>query len=488
MTADDFVTIVRNGSDKLRIDDVVIKTDAQIFRGKGMLQITQQRIEATVAFGEGQSGPKFSAGVYTKRDAWTLTGLIEDNLQFQYHNVGPVGNEQISWPGQITKCTLKLDPIDLVPSGWDAMSRHERDQCLKPHQENEVVTNTGPAEGISADELASEDVTFYATIFEYALPFSSCGKEIRGETENYEYILTSVPTKNRGASDLGVTLHFKSTYRSNNEQGDWSKFYSFMHALAFMSGVHAWPYRIEYWRAGQKTTDRVTAANCLCSTVHIPFSDQLAFGAVTGSVKWSFQQSIRRVVSFFETDSPLSKEIEYLLFLFRQGGAKGVHHDVRVIAMCVLFENLVRLIFRELKLEDKARNENPVVQSFEAAKKEVLEQLVQQLNANSEGYKRLRNIVQSAEAFNVKQMIQTIGNHFGLKWEADMELLFKTWNDARHLRVHRGEYSTRSEDNQKASIIAESRIAGAINILLLKLFGYSGIMNCSIFEDRHRQI
>jgi hypothetical protein len=45
-----------------------------------------------------------------------------------------------------------------------------------------------------------------------------------------------------------------------------------------------------------------------------------------------------------------------------------------------------------------------------------------------------------------------------------------------------------SEDELKASIINESQIAGAINILLLKLFGYSGHMRHSAFEDGYRQI
>jgi len=46
----------------------------------------------------------------------------------------------------------------------------------------------------------------------------------------------------------------------------------------------------------------------------------------------------------------------------------------------------------------------------------------------------------------------------------------------------------RSEDDLKEISLAESRIAGAINILLLKLFGYSGYIRHSAFEDGYRQI
>jgi hypothetical protein len=37
MTADEFVKIVRKGSDKLRVDDVVFNTGSEEFHGKGLI-------------------------------------------------------------------------------------------------------------------------------------------------------------------------------------------------------------------------------------------------------------------------------------------------------------------------------------------------------------------------------------------------------------------------------------------------------------------
>jgi hypothetical protein len=88
----------------------------------------------------------------------------------------------------------------------------------------------------------------------------------------------------------------------------------------------------------------------------------------------------------------------------------------------------------------------------------------------------------------MEQMFQTIVNHFGLKWQDDMDNIFKTWKRARHPLVHSKARAEISEDEQKAAVLNESRIAGAINILLLKLFGYSGHMRHSTFEDGYRQI
>ena len=264
--------------------------------------------------------------------------------------------------------------------------------------------------------------------------------------------------------------------------------HAFMNALAFVNGTNAWPYRIQYWRAGQKLIDRVTAAKRLAKTIHAPFPETLAFNARTGSIKWNFQDTIKLIAKFFDTESMLSEEVAYLLFLFRQAGSKGVHRDITTITLCVLFENIVRHIFKELKLDEKARKENPVFDSFELAKKKCIEQMDQQLIANEGGHKRVHDIVQSAEVFNAKYMLQTIGSHFCLQWEDDMELVFKTWQRARNPSIHQSKYATRSEEDLKEISLAESRIAGAINILLLKLFGYSGYIRHSAFEDGYRQI
>ena len=54
--------------------------------------------------------------------------------------------------------------------------------------------------------------------------------------------------------------------------------------------------------------------------------------------------------------------------------------------------------------------------------------------------------------------------------------------------IHRSGYASRTEDDFKHASLDESRIAGAINILTLKIFGYSGWMSHSTLEDDNRQI
>jgi len=85
-------------------------------------------------------------------------------------------------------------------------------------------------------------------------------------------------------------------------------------------------------------------------------------------------------------------------------------------------------------------------------------------------------------------MLQAVGRHFGLQWETDLLKIFRTWQHARNPLVHDTARAHRTEDHWKELSLNESRIAGAINILLLKLFGYSGLMKTSAFEESYRTL
>jgi hypothetical protein len=477
MTADEFVKIVRGGNEKLRVDEVVVNTGSQELHGKGILEIRPDEIEVRVTINKGENVPEVRSGIYTKSDAWTLTGLIDDRLHFKCDNVGPIGKRQHLWPGHIIRCTFDLHPIDLIPSGWDAMSREQRKNFLKEeHAKNPQIDISG-----FNTEGTEDDVSFYATLFEYPLLATKWGTEVKGETRSFDFILT----KEGENSDLRISLRSKKGYQTSSEEEDWVKFHAFMNALAFTNGIHAWPYRTEYWRAGQKKTDRVTCAHRLAKTSHAPFNDNLAFQAQTGSLKWDFQDAIRKAADFFETNSALSKEISEILFLFREADA-SVHSEITIIALCTLFENLVRLLFRELDLKNHFKNED--VSSFDHAKAEILDEINRRIVKKGEGYRRLQNFIRSAQPFSMEQMFRAVVAHLGLKWEEDMEKTFKTWKRARHPIAHEKRRAEMPENKIKESIIQESQVAGAINILLLKLFGYSGYVRHSAFEEGYRQI
>jgi hypothetical protein len=396
MRADDFVKIVRAGCDKLRVDDIVVNTGKGESHGKGMLRISREGMEIDITLNVGQTLPEARSGIYTKRDCWKLTGILEDELSFTCE-VGPVGDRAWSWPSGITKCTFRVHPIYLVPSGLDAMSARDRSALLRQAEEQDNSITAAPPLGLPAAVEEPEldaSVHFEARLFEYPSLDEIPGTKINGEIGGYDFTLVREIT----GGDLQVSLSSKKGYHSTGEEEDWRKFRAMMNALAFAHGAHAWPYRIEYWRGGRKITDQITCADGLARTSHAPFDKRLAFNVRVGKVEWDYVEALRKAAAFFETGSTLSKEVADILFLFREAD-NGVHAEITTTVLCTLFENLVRVLFRELKLEEKARQEDHGLQRFEQAKADTLKLIS---NSTGDEYERVRRVIGAASPFYAK--------------------------------------------------------------------------------------
>lgn len=492
MTADEFVEIVRKGSDKLRVDSIILDTGEQEFHGSGMLQISANRFKLKMQLNEGEKLPELHSGIFTKKDSWKMKGVIEYDLEFKCDTVSPAGSG--GWFG--TWRMFGLHPIYLVPSGWEAMSSRERSDHFAHLQKanNPVGENNHVQDHVENSPPEDSSVRFEAFLYEYPFfePFS--GRELKGEIEGFDFTLK----KENDDADLWVSLKSKEDCISHDEKEDWNKFYALMAALAFTNGAHAWPYRIEQWRGGRKITDMVRATGKLTRISHGPFTDNLAFHAGVVNATWNYQDILKKATAFFETNSTLSKEVSHILFLLREADAKEVHSDITMIALCALFENVVQLLFRELKLEENAKNADGTfidvalrlfVQAKEKIKTQINEQLsAVQIAAEGEGWKRMDGVVRSADPFSTPKKFQAVLDQlqFDSQWRKDMELAFKTWYEARQHLFHYKERTSESEDDKKKAILDQCQIAGAINVLLLKLIGYSGVMRASTLEGKYR--
>jgi hypothetical protein len=78
--------------------------------------------------------------------------------------------------------------------------------------------------------------------------------------------------------------------------------------------------------------------------------------------------------------------------------------------------------------------------------------------------------------------------HLNLQWEDDFARLAKAWKSARNDLVHEVERMDKTEDEIRQVWFDESRVAGIINALVLKLVGYSGPMRFSQHPNEHRLI
>ena len=100
---------------------------------------------------------------------------------------------------------------------------------------------------------------------------------------------------------------------------------------------------------------------------------------------------------------------------------------------------------------------------------------------------RFRRILETAHYWSTREKIRAVVEHLGLAWEGDWEVLYCFWAANRGGLVHRG--SKKCDDDDIAiEFQVQSRIAGAINMIILKLMGYGGIVNSSVFEDQFKRI
>jgi hypothetical protein len=337
MTADEFVKIVRGGSDKLRVDDIVLTFGGKEFHGKGTMQIEQDEIKLVVHLNGEENFPDPKIGIHTKRDTWQLIGVIEYHLEFRCERAGIVSPRDLFDRWQ----TFSLNPVYLAASGLGDMSSRKRFAYIaQGESENQAIANE------------DNSVRFTALLQEYPFFEPLCGKKWEGEIEGFNFTLL----KENKAADLEVVMISKQGHISAGQAEDEKKFQALMFALAFVVGANAWPYRIEHWRGGKKVSDMVRAAGKLSKISHAPFNNFLAHETIIGKQNWDFLDVLKKGTAFFETNSMLSNEVSHLLYLFRQADAKSVHSDITMIAVCALFENLVQLLFRELKLEEETKN------------------------------------------------------------------------------------------------------------------------------------
>jgi len=517
MTANDFTEIVRKGSDKLRVDNIALSFGGQEFHGRGTMQIEQKAIKLVVHLNEGGKFPDPKLGIHTKRDTWQIKGVIEYDLEFQCDRAAIVSPRDCFDRWQ----TFGLNPVYLIPSGLDVMTTQERDVFLtQGESENQPATN--------GDIV----IRFSAVLQEYPFFEPLCGKRWEGEIEGFNFTLE----KENEAADFRVTMISKQGYASVGQAEDEVKFQALLFSIAFVVGANAWPYRIEHWRNGKKISDMVRATGKIARISHTPFSNGLAFDAVVGNRQWNLVEVIKKGAAFFEANSTLTKEISSLLYEFREADAPGVHPYVTMIAVCALFENLVQLLFREFKFEENAKDEQGVFKDaalqafvrikqnlkselspriwklarqlfkdenlsvlepevgdgsklFQKAKNKLGEQIDKQIADECEGLGRMYSRVASTEIFSMPKKFQAILNHlqFDSHWQSEMKLAFSTWYKARNELFHDKQRTMLSEDQQRKNSMDECQIAAAVNVLILKLIGYSGLMRPSTLWGDYRQ-
>jgi hypothetical protein len=134
---------------------------------------------------------------------------------------------------------------------------------------------------------------------------------------------------------------------------------------------------------------------------------------------------------------------------------------------------------RELFKEEYLREQEPRVgagsELFIRAKRDPTKQFDKRIVDECEGWHRMFKRIHDTEPFSTRKKFQAVLNHFQFDqhWHTEIERAFSTWESVRPKLFHLKERTTLTEDNQRKDLADQRQIAGAVNILVLKVIEHS---------------
>jgi len=483
----DFKKVIRQSSAQFHVDDVLVSMDSGQLHGKGRLEATRHGFKLSVTLDEGCLSPKMPEGIKMRREFWTVQGKIEDEISFTVRSLPSSRSENYtSGPPYRVSLEFSANQMELAPIGFECLTSQQ--VCELQQQ----ATGQPIAAGVEAPPQNTK-VAFHAVLPNFKLierngvtettkknvflgeSHHSSLDTFHAEISDWEYGLVEQD------GDLHVHLHSKAEHQSAGEDHDWRLFRAFLNALAFTHAQHAWPFSVEHRRDGKLLTDRIQLNENAAISPHAPFSEALAFNNRTKKLSWKYEDALEKAYTFFRSDAKLAREAEHLLFIFREATAQGIPKRIALLSLCSLLESLVRAIYEEEIAPTKAAE----TADFQKVKKEVCADFNQR---GQPAYQRLSAIITSADSVNIRMRFDAVFEHLGLKPPEKWQELHRLWSKFRNPISHRMSKANESDESYEEDLLAESRIAGAINCMILKLMNYSGYVRRSAFEAKYAQI
>ena len=303
----------------------------------------------------------------------------------------------------------------------------------------------------------------------------------------------SLSAWNYGLIQVGDNLHVhlksKESYVSKGKANDQKHLDAFLRAIAFTHGQHAWPWRLTY-RVGHKLlTNKVRIVRKTSRTSHAPFSQRIWFNSRVGNIAWDFGDALQTTYTFFVNETLLSKEIEELLYLFREAGGCEIPLQIELLTICSLYESLMRAIFAHQSL---GVTKSPEVLAFIAEKKKIVQELKQNRKSlpklEAAAYSRMMSLLASASPESIREIVEIVSSRLLINSSVNWKKTHKEWSTFRNPLSHKISAGADGENNLPKYMMAVSRISGAINVVLLKLMGYSGMARTSVYEEEHKTI
>jgi hypothetical protein len=445
-----------------------------------------------ITLSKGTEAPPPPVGIIGIKDFWKLTGTIEDSLSFSVPDLPPARR---SIHGDVVTLILGTNNVTLTPQGMDRLSYDQIESFLTAPDDFTGQLVRPPS--ISAPTGPNKcRIEFNGILPGYKLFAKNSGTDTTishpflgatGSSSNGDTLMGKLSTGltfcliERGKATQ-FFLHSEEDHLSEGEADDLSHFSAFQRAIAFVHGREAWPFAMEHRRNGQLVLDRIRAWKIAAGTAHTPFNGRIWLNSRVGSIKWDIVPVIDLAYRFFLQNSALSRTLGTLLFHYRQAAANNVHSRVTATVLCPLLENLIRGINDHFQL----LKSNP---NFESLKEELSNFLKVKGNADQDmnrrrHHKRLAGVVKKTPYRGTEEIFRAVFDHLGLAWEGAWEETYILWKEYRNSILHEGG----SGGDYRSDFIVESRIAGLINVIILKLIGYRGWAQLSAFDDKLSEI
>lgn len=504
------------------------------FAGEGTIRRTRNEFVLHVTFAVGAEAPEAQDGIYSREDFWRFEGTIGTSLPFVVEHLAPGGKRH--WNNGITSQEYDTHAISLGAVGLDKFpvktlgalvdglerAVKANDGKLPIHFELEVSepvgiepssNPTGAESAASATEpsvVAPAEPTSeqnqkpspYAngtwihalvtdfplihtngsTVFTEKNSFLEESKRSDADTFSGKWNDVEFGLVRRG-EDLNVYLFLPNqTDESIPVEAHERLITSFLTGLAFATGQHCQPYRVMIRQNGAQLLDKLHAVPKFDRTSLAPFSERIGFNAAVGQVEWQFTDFLGKAMQFFNSGTELSEAASQALWLLRSSDTNNVPSEITLMSLCVLLESLSGMIFDEKGLSS---TQNAI--SFEEARMDLLKWIEERKPQDGSGLQRFNNMIASAQLNRAKDKYKAVSDHLGLQWDGLMKDAWAIWEKVRNKGAHD---ILRKEKEQKIAthFTATGRIAGVINVLVLRLIGYSGIARTSVFEDKHHKI
>ncbi len=495
MSKKEFLKIVRRGDGKFRVDNIIVSSGTTKLGGKGAMEVANGEFIIHLTLNAGSHVPELAQGYRDKKDFWLIQGIIEEEINFSMRSLPSNSSRNYNY-GQPERSIMELSAnrIELIPVGFDCLTNQQAYAIQQEAKQQAGIIETTPATDIgNLVTPANVQVTFFAVLPTFKLIEHNAHTQTTSQNAFLNESTRSTSDTFHGVmkgwkygliereGDLHVYFLSEPEHQSLGENDDWRFFQAFLNALAFTHAQHAWPFSVEHRRDGKLYTDRIQINKDVANSPHAPFNKTLAFNNATKNLSWKFETALEKAYTFFSSELKLPREIENLLYIFREATAGGVPKRIVLLSLCSLLESLVRVIYEE----EIALKKSTETSEFQKAKIEICEELKKK---DQPVYHRLSAILVNAEPVNIRMRFHAAIEHIGLQPQDKWQKLYDLWSKFRNPISHRMSKGSESQESAKEELFAESRIAGAINCMILKLMSYSGHVRLSVFEDKYGKI